>query len=70
MPEFAVDMNQVQHVHIQGIGARPFVKLPKTNLERVEPPPNMTYNQIFLWELAMLLEGICGLLRAVTYLGS
>ena len=39
MPEFDVNLEKVQHVNIQGIGVRPFVKLPKTNLEKVEPPP-------------------------------
>ena len=58
MPEFDVNIDNVQHVNIKGIGVRPFVKLPKTNLEKVEPPPGMTYNQTFEWELAMLLEGI------------
>ena len=31
--------------------------LPKTNLEGVEHPPGMSYNEGYIWELALLLEG-------------
>ena len=58
MPDFDVNLDNVQYVNIKGIGVRPVIKLPKSNLEKVEPPPGMTYNQTFEWELAMLLEGI------------
>ena len=58
MPEIVVNTDNVQYTTTIGIGKRPLTKLPKTNLEKVEPPPGMNYNQTFEWELAMLLEGI------------
>ena len=58
MPEFAVDTDNVQYMTIIGVGKRPLTKLPKTNLEKIEPPPGMTYVETYLWELAMYLEGI------------
>ena len=57
MPEFDVDTDNVQYMNIIGVGMRPLTKLPKTNLEKIEPPPGMTYVETYLWELAMLLEG-------------
>ena len=31
--------------------------LPPTNLEKVEPPPGMSYAENYTWDLALLLEG-------------
>ena len=43
--------------NIEGVGARPVTMLPQTNLEKVEHPPGMSYEETYVWELAMLLEG-------------
>ena len=58
MPAFVENRDNVQYMTILGTGKRPVTKLPKSNLEKVEHPPGMSYDETYLWELAMLLEGI------------
>ena len=57
MPVFVVNNDNVQYMTTEGLTNRPVLKLPKTNLEKVEHPPGLLYNEGYLWELAMLLEG-------------
>ena len=45
-----------------------FVKgsaLPTTNLEKVQKPPNLTFSNDILWDLAMMLEGRRGVYHAL-----
>ena len=44
MPAFVENRDNVQYMTILGTGKRPVTKLPKTNLEKVEHPPGLSYN--------------------------
>ena len=57
MPLFNVNIDYVQHQSHQGNRRQAVVRLPTTNLEKVEPPPGMLYNEKYQFDLAMLLEG-------------
>ena len=56
MPDFLVNTDRVQTIAIHGKGDRPVTKLPKTNLEKVEHPPGMTYIETYEWDLARWIK--------------
>ena len=58
MPPFDVNPDYVPYVTIDGIRERPVTRLPQSNLEKVEPPPGMSYDETYEWELSRLLEGL------------
>ena len=57
MPDILVDKTSVNYIPLGSSGTRPLVKLPETNLVDMSPPPGMSYNETYQWQLAMLLEG-------------
>ena len=57
MPAFDLNPGFTQYRQLEGIGERPVTMLPPTNLEKVTPPPGMSYEEHFTWDLANLLEG-------------
>ena len=70
MPAFQRDMSYApQRKFKAGIGERPVTMLPTTNLEKVEPPPGMSYAENYTWDLALLLEGRTACYEKITRLG-
>ena len=57
MPDMVVETNNLQYVMTGPKQGRPISKLPASNLQGIEAPPGMDYNESYQWQLARLLEG-------------
>ena len=58
MPELVTDTTNIPMVTMPKTNElRPYVKLPESNLQKLEKPPGINYNDGFQWDLAQLIEG-------------